>query len=420
MQVIDANGQSVPGADVQVVNTAVSPPVNFLDSTGSDGFLRIIDVPPSAQSYQITVSKAGYSSDQTYAASAENPNPVKPHATVAAQTVTQVSFAIDRTSQMSVASVTETCAPVPSYLSASVVGSKLIGRDPDVLKHAAIPFVAPEGTSVLVAGLEWDVYTISLEPQQGGYDLAGTIPLSPFFLAPNAGQNVKLVMKPSDPQSVLVTVRDAATNLPLTDASVTIAGAAYEQTLVTGRGFLKQTGWSGGPGQANFTNQAMYAEDDGNVDVTAAPGEVRLKQAFTGEAYDPRPFFFSAAHAAPEGYVPAGTLTSSTFDTGSPSNFYDLAFQPTGQNPYTGFNSVQFQFAATNTPNPVSWDFKGPDGTAGTYYAYGSPNIHASHNGNRYFRYKLYLSTASTTFTPSVSDVSVVFASVIIKYALFK
>ena len=73
--------------------------------------------------------------------------------------------------------------------------------------------------------------------------------------------------------------------------------------------------------------------------------------------------------------------------------------------------SAKFQFAATNTTNPASLDFKGPDGTAGTYYAYGSPNIHPLHNGNRNFRYKLYLSTASTTFTPSISDVSVVFAS---------
>lgn len=415
IRAIDANGELVSGATVEVVNNTVTPAVNITDTTDTEGYLRIVDVPPATISYQITVSKSGYSTDQTYATSTANPNPIAPPLTVAAQTVTRATFAIDRTSQMNISSLTETCGAVPGSISASLTGSKLIGRDPDVLKHAAFPFVMTGGNSVLVAGLEWDMYTISLAPQQGGYDLAGIIPLSPFSLASNVTQNVKLIMKLNDPQGVLVTVKDAATGLPLTNASVTLGGATYEQTLFTGRGFLKQTDWSSGAGQASFTNPAMYAEDDGNIDAVSVPGVVQLKRAVggaTGGGDSSFHFLGARAFAAEQPqYVPAGFLVSSTFDTGSPSNFYDLAFQPTSQNPATGSLSAKFQFAATNTPNPVSWDFKGPDGTAGTYYAYGSPNIHPLHNGNRYFRYKTYLQTASTTFTPSVSDVSVVFAS---------
>ena len=293
IQAINANGEPVQGANVQVTNSTVNPPVNIMDTTDADGFLRIIDVPPAEQSYHVTVSKPDYSTDQTYATSTANPNPIAPPLTVVAQAVTQASFVIDRTSLMLFSSVTETCGPVsPTFIYLSLVSSKLIGRDPDVLKHPAVPFAIPSRGSVFIDDLEWDTYTISLAPQQGGYDLAGTIPLSPFVLAPSVVQNAKLIMKLNDPQGVLVTVRDAATGLPLTGASVTLAGATYEQTLATGRGFLKQTDWSSGSGQANFTDPAMYAEDDGNIDGVSIPGVVQLKLAVGGAARsrEPRQF----------------------------------------------------------------------------------------------------------------------------------
>jgi len=58
-----------------------------------------------------------------------------------------------------------------------------------------------------------------------------------------------------------------------------------------------------------------------------------------------------------------------------------------------------------------SWTYRGPDGTAGTYYTSTSTDIASIHNGDRYLRYNMLLSTASSTLTPSVSDVQFSFTS---------
>ena len=142
-----------------------------------------------------------------------------------------------------------------------------------------------------------------------------------------------------------------------------------------------------------FSNPSSYADDDGNVDVTSIPGEIDLKQITPGI------------------YAASGYLTSSIFDTGSPSNFFDVTSQPQSQPPDTGPDSAKFQIATATTTSPQTWDFKGPDGTAATFYTVGNTNINAVHNGDQYIRYRAYLSTASTTFTPTVSDVAVTFAS---------
>jgi hypothetical protein len=70
---------------------------------------------------------------------------------------------------------------------------------------------------------------------------------------------------------------------------------------------------------------------------------------------------------------------------------------------------VRFQIA-TNNDN-LTWNFVGPDGSAGTYYTLANQNISISNNGNRYLRYKVFLQTASPILTPTVADVSFTFTS---------
>ena len=59
----------------------------------------------------------------------------------------------------------------------------------------------------------------------------------------------------------------------------------------------------------------------------------------------------------------------------------------------------------------MTWNFLGTDGTANTYYTLADQNINSLHNGDRYLRYKAFLQTASTTWTPTISDVSFTFTS---------
>jgi len=387
VQVFDAVGQPILGANVHVANNQAVPAIIIDDTTNNNGILQIVDTPPGVEAYEITVSKSSYSTDKTYKTGAPgNPNPTKPHATVALQQLTQISFAVDKTSVLDVSSVTDTCSSTPS-VDFSMSGSKLIGTNPDVLKYTASHTTDGSGKKT-ISSLEWDTYHLNLTG--GSYDLAGTVPLLPLVLNPDTNQDFKLIVSPKNPRSILVTVKDGSTQLPLSDATVRLEKPSYDITLTTGRGFIRQTDWSGGAGQADFTDPARYFGSDGNIEVNDPVGELHLRKIF-------------------DEYESSGYLVSSTFDTGSASNFHQILWQPQDQPPNTGPDSVRFQIATNN--DKATWNFSGPDGTANTHYTLANQNINSLHNGDRYFRYKAFLQTASSTWTPTVSDVLFTFTS---------
>ncbi|PIR89444.1 MAG: hypothetical protein COU07_00900 [Candidatus Harrisonbacteria bacterium CG10_big_fil_rev_8_21_14_0_10_40_38] len=389
IQAIDANGIGIPSAKVHVVNASSTPQIDLTDETDSDGYLKLIDVPPGSQTYDITVSKTGYSTDQTYEPSVSVPNPVKLPVTVATGQVTSVTFAIDRVSTLGVSSLTESCSPVGS-INFTLSGAKLIGTTPDILKYSN-GFTTGSGGTRTVSNLEWDAYSMSFS--NSSYDVAGTIPNIPLNLLPNSTQDFKIVVQPKDPQALLVTVKDSVTLLPIANTVVNLTKSGYDETITTGRGSFNQTDWSGGSGQADFGDLTGYESQDGNISVDNPVGDLTLNQVSTTT------------------YVSSGFLTSSTFDTGSDSTFYTISYNPTNQSPDTGSDPLKIQIATATTSSPLSWDFLGPDGTSNTFYTTTSPDINTDHNGDRYFKYKIYLSTASTSFTPNVSDVTLTYAS---------
>ena len=387
IQVFDANGQPVQGANVHVANNQASPPFAIDDTTNNNGLLQIVDTPPGVGAYEIIVSKQGYSQEKTYAIdSPENPNPTKPHASVAEQQATQISFAIDKTSSLNVTSATEICSPVGN-IAFSLKGTKLIGADPDILKYAQNYATNSSGIKN-INGLEWDTYNFSLNDND--YDIIGAIPLLPSNLGPDTEQNLKLVIAPKNPLSLLVTVKDVSTHLPLSGANVTLEKTGYNNSLVTGRGFLIQTDWSGGAGQENFIDRSKYFDSDGNIDIDNPSGELRLKKTF-------------------DEYESSGNLISSTFDTGPESNFYQILWKPQDQPPETGSDNIKFQIA-TNS-DTTNWNFLGPDGTPNTFYTLANANINPIHSGDRYLRYKIFLQTADTNFTPNIAEVAFTFSS---------
>ena len=386
VQAIDSNGLAISGANVNIIATSTSPTINVSDITATSGLLQLVDAPPANQGYQILVTKSGYSSEQTYAKTSTTTNPVKPNATIVAQTVTQLTFAIDRTAMLNLSSVSPSCGVVPN-VNLHMNGTKLISTSPDVLKYDKWVKTGAGGTLTL-SDIEWDSY--SLAATSSSYELAGVMPLQPFTIAPGATQNIQLVMMPKNAPSVLMTIKDSGTGLPVTGATVNLEKGGASTTMTTGRGFLSQTDWSGGGGQSNFISANQYATDDGNVDAITIPGQVSLLNTLGV-------------------YQPSGIIYSSTFDTGSVSNFYQFLSQPTNQPAATGGTPVQFQIASGNSTS--SWSYLGPDGTNATYYNATTTDIAAVNNGNRYLRYKMMLSTASSSFTPSVSDIQFTFTS---------
>ncbi len=394
IRVFDANGDPVPQATVLVENPSVSVSIN--EETNNEGLLQIVDAPPADNSYEITVTKSGFTTDQTHSVSVGNPNPIKLPATVLLQQLTQISFIIDKVSNINVRTKNNLCAAVPN-VPVSMNGTKLIGLTPDVPKWDG-NFTTDGSGLYNVDDLEWDVFNPTVS---GGFYLAGTNPISPISILPDSNQNVDLMIAQGPTAFLLVSVKDAATGLPISGATVTLTKGAFEEVLVTDQGYLRQTDWSLGSGQINFTDPARYHSSDGNIEINSPDGEIKLLNSLGN-------------------YSPSGSLISSTFDTGASSNWSRVDILPTDQPVESGTDSVKFQIATSNCQNgendpPLcetgSWNYLGPDGTSGSFYTITDNNINPLHDGDRYIRYKIFLSTDDTNFTPNVSDFIISFAS---------
>ncbi len=386
VKVFDANGNPVPQADVQVQNSSLG--ININETTDNNGTLQIVDAPPSQNKYRIIATKSGYTTDRTYATSTSNPNPVKLDATVILQQLTQVSFVIDKVSELKVNTMTSTCAEVPS-VPFTITGTKLIGTTPDILKWTG-NFTTDSFGFKSVSDLEWDTLSFSLG---GGYYLAGTNPIFPVSILPDSSQKVDLVISNESPSFLLVGVKDAATGFPISGATVRLYDGSYNNTLVTDQGYLKQTDWSGGGGQNNYSDPTRFYSSDSNIETNNPVGDLVLSQSLGV-------------------YSANGVLTSSIFDTGTSSNWSRVDIYPTDQPVAAGPNSVRFQIAtAPENTATTTWNYFGPDGTASTYYTITNNTINAVHDGDRYIRYKIYLSTEDTSVTPNVSDFVISFSS---------
>ena len=384
IQVVNAVGQPVSGASIQITNTSISPNINVTRTTDANGDWNEAGLPDSVNGYHIVVTKSGYSTDQTYPITAQNPNPTKPDATIANGQITQVSFAIDLLSNLTLQTLSRICSVLPG-VGVNIQGAKLIGTNPNIPKFNN-NYNSDLSGNINLNNIEWDTYTPTLTGST--YMIYGSSPIQQISLLPNSSAIFTLILGPATANSLLVIVKDSAGN-PIEGASVdlqTITPAA-DLTQTTGGSIWTQDDWSGGFGQTDWSNPSMYYQDSGTVNTSAA-GQVALAQT-SGQ------------------YASSGWLESSAFDTGSSSTSYTtLDWQPTSQNPGA---SVSFQIAANN--NDKTWDFTGPDGTANTYYTVPGTTISQAASGNRYVRYKVFLSTSNPSITPVLTNVGLNYVS---------
>ncbi|MEK7635586.1 MAG: carboxypeptidase-like regulatory domain-containing protein [Patescibacteria group bacterium] len=378
INVFDANGQPVSSVDVEVVNNALNPIITINDNTNINGILQLVDIPTSTSAYEITVSKSGYSSDKTYPiGGAGNPNPNKPHATIGQQQITQISFSIDKVSSLNIASIDKMCQAVPN-VDFLQEGIKTIGA-PDVLKYSVSSATNSNGLKT-ISGLEWDSYNFL--NQDDVYDFSGTMPFLPIAVNPDTASDLKLIMEQKNPLAFLVSVSDE-NGLPIKGASVELSKIGFNQTVLTGKKNIIKTDWSGG----------NYFEQSGGVEVDNPAGEMKLK-IIDGK--------YSTSSAE--------WLISNTIDFGtSTTEFFELSWNPESQPPQAGNDSLKFQIAANN--DNATWNFIGPDGSAGSFYTASGGQISASQNGNRYLKIRAYLQTADENYTPILEDFTISFYS---------
>jgi len=388
ISVFDANGQPVAGAQVQVTYLLSEPPIVVQDMTNINGMLQIIGAPAGVEAYEIFVTKDGYSSERTYPIDDEdNPSPYKPHANVVSGQVTQISFAIDRVSTLTVNTRTITCAPI-SGITFNLESSKMIGVETH--KYDEIHVTNTSGQRV-VEHLEWDTYNLTL--LESNRHLIGSNPNLSFDVYAGTQQSIDLILGDSNPNAVLVTVIDGANQQLLSDATVKFTQGASMKMATTGSGYLEQTDWSKGAGQVMIGDETRYFAQSGTIETNTPAGELSLVQ-FAGE------------------YVTSGWLESSVFDVGTTTNFLTLSWTPSDQPQLAGQNAARFQLATNETlEEPVSWNFFGPNSSSGSYYTSPGQSIAGTHQGDRYVKYRVFLETANQSVTPNISDVRFSFAT---------
>lgn len=94
INVQNVGAQPVVNATVSIVNTTTVPTVNITTYTDTNGQVSFIGA-PAASDYKITVTKAGYSSAQTYDRTPPNLDPNPGHLTVSNSQTTSATFSID-------------------------------------------------------------------------------------------------------------------------------------------------------------------------------------------------------------------------------------------------------------------------------------------------------------------------------------
>lgn len=106
VNVFDADVQPLSGASVRVVNTNGTSTIDTTRLTNANG-VAMFSGAPALAGYEITVTKAGYSTDGTYTATTSNPNPVTLPVAVLEAEVSTMNFQIDELSDLTVRTIGE-------------------------------------------------------------------------------------------------------------------------------------------------------------------------------------------------------------------------------------------------------------------------------------------------------------------------
>lgn len=381
----NALGQPVSGASVHVENNDEDPAISINDTTNNDGELQIIGVPAGTEAYEITVTKDGYSTDQTYEpGDPENPSPHQPHANIVTGQETSVIFQIDQLSAIVINTMSPSCSSVGG-VDVNVQGSREIG---DGVYKVDNDYTSNGSGVVYVNDVEWDTYEISVT--DSSYVLAGASRGNIFEVNPSLTETVDVIVAPDSPNNLLIRVQDSGSGLPIGGATVTLSGAGSGSDTTTA-GALFQTNWAGGDGQTSFSDTTRFYSSDGNIDYTTMPGSVTL-DAFLGA------------------YPTTGYLISSTFSTGmgTTTNYHSILFEPQNTNLD---HDIRLQLASSQSNTATTtWIYRGPDGSTGSYYyRWSESDIYDGHDGDQYFRYKLYLDSDNASSTPTISDMAILY-----------
>lgn len=403
--VLNADGQPVPSVTIDVSNTNLNPDLIGTNTTDINGKLQLLSLQPDVGGYHVEASKAGYTSDSTLPPTAQNPNPVNPDTTVAVGQVTEVVLYIDLVSTITAQAEQLNSCGVLANIQVQLTGERLIGNNPDIIRNTLSGSTDATG-AVTFTNVEWDTYSIAIA--SADYILAGTNPPAPIYVAPNTNTTIRLFLALSATPTLLVTVIDAGTGLPISDSQVRVEGVGFDETKASNQGAFFQTDWSGGDGQQNFLNQSQYATDDGNI-ITDVVGELSLPSETSLDL----PFSenFNTATYRDDIVTTANWSTSGPYevrladDPDNPGQYltYGVA-QSKKLNPEDGL-ITKVTFSAAEQPNGQSISYyMAADGVSFEEVTPNTDHFFASPGSD--LRWRIVFSSTNPNITPRVNELN--------------
>lgn len=234
LNVFDANGLPVAEANIYIYNPEVNPIVDMNTFTNDQGQLVLPGALEATESYEITITKSGYSTDRTYAATIDLPSPDKPHLTVFEGKTTSASFSIDKTADMTITVKDINDVPLGN-INLHIWGNKRIGLNGEGEPVYKFDINQESDASGIISlnSIEWDNYQIDIATSTG-YDINEIDPPLPIELLPMDNKQVTVKLEPTADNSLLAIVKDE-NDQPIEGATVHVSNVlGYDKTLVTG------------------------------------------------------------------------------------------------------------------------------------------------------------------------------------------
>ena len=126
LTVEESDGETyVKQANVHVVNTAVTPQINFNIETDDDGHIMMPSMPPSFGGYQFTITKNGYETVATINPASVSYTPIYRNQDVLLNTLNSYTYIEDKLSKLTVKSLDYQNNPIGN-ISFSIRGGKIL------------------------------------------------------------------------------------------------------------------------------------------------------------------------------------------------------------------------------------------------------------------------------------------------------
>lgn len=247
INILNAAGQGVPGATVHIVNSAVSPAIDFTAPTDASGNLTYPGTPASTQKYQISVSKNGYYPNTTYPPYPTSSfKPVNVPASVVAGRLTSTTLLCDQQSTIEFRTRDPAGGAIPN-IGFTIAGGLAIGNAPGT---GALVYGFSQAASTDASGgiafpnRSMGLYTATMNASVTGYRFLRMDPQTTdpnlISLLPGADQTATMVLANKAVSSIIFTVKRASdgavvggANVELSDASlgydVTVTADAFGQ-----------------------------------------------------------------------------------------------------------------------------------------------------------------------------------------------